>query len=94
MSTVVVPTSAALGRPFLFDDEDADPVVGIVSTAPKQQSAADWVLQSAIKNHNSKIPPASITPASRLDIILADQESFPFWSFSHKSTRWERDESW
>ena len=72
MSTVVVPTSAALGRPFLFEDDDA-PGVSILSTAPKQQSAADWVLQSAINNQNSKIPPASITPASRLEIRPAPE---------------------
>ena len=72
MSTVVVSTSAALGRPFLFDDDDARGV-GILSTAPKQQSAAGWVLQSAINNQNSKFPPASITPASRLEIRPAPE---------------------
>ncbi len=72
MSTVVVSTSAALGRPFLFEDDDA-PGVGILSTAPKQQSAADWVLQSAINNQKSKIPPASITRASRLEIRPAPE---------------------
>ncbi len=72
MSTVVVSTSAALGRPFLFEDDDA-PGVGILSTAPKQQSAADWVLQSAINNQKSKITPASITRASRLEIRPAPE---------------------
>ncbi|HKF06737.1 MAG TPA: hypothetical protein VKB49_30750 [Candidatus Sulfotelmatobacter sp.] len=72
MSTVVVSTSAALGRPFLFDDDDA-PGAGIPSTAPKQQSAAALVLQSAINHQNSKIPPASITPASRLEIRPAPE---------------------
>src|SRR5262252_8900993 len=72
MSTVVVSTSAALGRPFLFDDDDA-PGVGILSTAPKQQSAADWVFQSAINNQNSKVPLASIIPASRLEIRSAPE---------------------
>ncbi len=57
MSSAVVSTSAALGRPFVFDP-DADPEVR---------------LQSTIKNQQSKIPPASVTPASRLAIRPAPE---------------------
>ena len=49
MSSAVVSTSAALGRPFVFDDE-----------------------MSAIKKH-SKITPASVIPASRLEIRPAPE---------------------
>ncbi len=64
MSSLVVSTSAALGRPFVFDSE-ADPEV---RSSDSQDSAIARIYQSTVKNRQSKIPPASITPASRLDI--------------------------
>ncbi len=56
MSSAVVSTSAAPGRPFVLDVPDSN-----VGTARREQ-----LLQSTI-NHQ-KIPPSSITPASQLEI--------------------------
>ena len=82
MSSAVVSTSAALGRPFVFDD-DAEPEVGASSGSPAledQPSGCPHInlpspvlLQSTIKNQKSKIPPARVTPASQLDIRPAPE---------------------
>ncbi|HEV2400059.1 MAG TPA: hypothetical protein VGS27_24180 [Candidatus Sulfotelmatobacter sp.] len=68
MSSAVVPTSAALGRPFLFDAEsEADVRLGTdKKPSAGQQSVAAQVLQSTIKNQQSTIP--YVTPASQLGI--------------------------
>ncbi len=74
MSSAVVSTSAALGRPFVFDEE-ADAEVRPVSSAHKkpaiQESAVARFFQSAIKNQQSTM--ALVTPASRLDIRPAPE---------------------
>jgi hypothetical protein len=71
MSSAVVSTSAALGRPFLFDDdpeakvrpEQVRPVSGAKKPAHTQESAIASI-QSTIKNQQSTI---SLTPASQLE---------------------------
>jgi len=82
MSSAVVSTSAALGRPFVFDDEAE---LGMSSSA--RRAALDRTaegscphinpslarVQSAIKNQQSKISPASVTPASQLEIRPAPE---------------------
>ena len=86
MSSAVVPTSAALGRPFLFDDDpDAvgAPVLAAVARSAKvavlpedlkkpagKQSAVAQFVQSTINNQKSTIP---LTPASRLEIRPAPE---------------------
>jgi hypothetical protein len=83
MSSAVVSTSAAHGRPFLFD-ADPKPKVGShvthVGTAaigcPVERSSTelrDDVLESTIKNQPSKILPSSVVPASRLEIRPAPE---------------------
>jgi hypothetical protein len=86
MSSAVVSTSAALGRPFVFDDEPdpglpsnqqaleySNAPVGTASPCPVERSSTAWNLfQSAIKKQ-SKITPASVTPASRLEIRPAPE---------------------
>ena len=73
MSSAVVSTSAAPGRPFVFDVK-AVPEVSLPAGDNRQdqmgtqESPIARVLQSTIKNPHSKIPPASVTPASQLDI--------------------------
>ena len=78
MSSVVVSTSAALGRPFLFD-ADAEPEVGSLSTDPKkpsgretssQESLIAGISQSKIGSRQSAIP---LAPASRLEIRPAPE---------------------
>ena len=82
MSSAVVSTSAALGRPIVFDDETVPEVSSSVSPhcggqaedqAEAQESPIARVLQSAISNQKSKIPPARVTPASQLDIRPAPE---------------------
>jgi len=78
MSSAVVSTSAALGRPFVFDGEAVPDVCSLVDVnrqdpADSNESPIARVLQSTIKNQQSKIPPASVTPASRLDIRPAPE---------------------
>jgi hypothetical protein len=85
MSSAVISTSAALGRPFLFA-ADAEPEVGWkahVGTAlqacpersrracPVERSSPEHqrdLLPCALNLPQSKFPPASIAPASRLEI--------------------------
>ena len=78
MSSAVVSTSAALGRPFVFDGED-EPEMGslaTVSRASLDRTAEGGcphisIFQSTIKNQQSKILP--ITSASQLDIRPAPE---------------------
>ncbi|MGE5055618.1 MAG: hypothetical protein ACM3WP_15780 [Acidobacteriota bacterium] len=68
MSSAVVSTSAALGRPFLFD---ADPEPPVCPQDPKKlahtrESVISQVLQSTLKKQSSTS--AVVTPASRLEI--------------------------
>lgn len=58
MSSAVVSTSAALGRPFIFD-ADPEPEVGSASAIHIGQKPAAKVLHSTIKNQQSTILPAS-----------------------------------
>ena len=85
MSSAVISTSAALGRPFLFD-VDAEPEAGLKApggTAPQacpERSRRGCPLEPSSPEHRrdllsctlnipqSKLPPASIAPASRLEI--------------------------
>ncbi len=78
MSSAVVSTSAALGRPFAFDDEAVPDACSLVGgnrqdQADTNESPIARVLQSTIKNQQSKIPPASVTPASQLEIRPAPE---------------------
>jgi recA bacterial DNA recombination protein len=68
MSSAVVSTSAALSRPFVFD-EDSEGLVGTAalgSLVERSSTTRRQHLQSTI--NNSKISPSSITTASRLEI--------------------------
>jgi hypothetical protein len=72
MSSAVVSTSAALGRPFLFDAE-SEPEVRSAAGAKKPANAESAIVQivhSTIKNQQSAI---SLTPASRLGIRPAPE---------------------
>ncbi|HUA14195.1 MAG TPA: hypothetical protein VMG31_02790 [Verrucomicrobiae bacterium] len=84
MSSAVISTSAASGRPFLFDAETVPETGSVPTNSPileyskahagsavldgmEHGPKACWRhLQSAI--NQQRIPPASITPASRLEI--------------------------
>ena len=83
MSSAVVSTSAAHGRPFIFDDEaeaevyaekvcpePARPFPGAKKPASPESDLAQLV-QSTIKNQQSSIP--LVTPASRLEIRPAPE---------------------
>ncbi|MFZ0733340.1 MAG: hypothetical protein WAM79_13515 [Candidatus Sulfotelmatobacter sp.] len=65
MSSAVVSTSAALGRPFIFD-ADPEPEVGSASAEQLRQKPVAKVLYSTIKNQKSTLP--LVTPASQLAI--------------------------
>ena len=69
MSCAVVSTSAARGRPFLFDVEskpEVCPTSGAKKLAGTQDSRLAQVFHSTINNQKSKI--LNIIPASRLEI--------------------------
>jgi hypothetical protein len=71
MSSAVVSTSAALGRPFLFDSDPEPQACPKDAKKPaRRDSVISQVLQSTIKNQQSTIP---ITPASRLEIRPAPE---------------------
>jgi len=81
MSSAVVSTPAAQGRPFAFD-ADADPEVCAPSSVqrpeldrirPADQESPIARLQSTINHKQSKIPPARVTPASQLEIRPAPE---------------------
>ncbi|HXJ88568.1 MAG TPA: hypothetical protein VMS18_17235 [Candidatus Binatia bacterium] len=75
MSSAVVSTSAALGRPFLFDDE-SDYVGTAAFGCPVEQSSTESrrdLHQPTLNNPRSKLLPASVTPASRLGIRPAPE---------------------
>ena len=66
MSSAVVSTSAALGRPFLFDADPKSDVHPLsIDKKPSSQALITQVFPSTIKNQ-SAIP--LVTPASRLEI--------------------------
>ena len=66
MSSAVVSTSAALGRPFVFDEERDPEAHSLATCTHGGQAALDSTLPT--RNQPSKIPPAGVTPASRLSI--------------------------
>jgi recombination protein RecA len=84
MSSAVFSTSAAQGRPFVFEDE-AEAVEANASRAALDRTAEGGRphinlqeariarVQSAIKNQKTKILPARVTPASQLDIRPAPE---------------------
>jgi recA bacterial DNA recombination protein len=81
MSSAVVSTPAAQGRPFVFD-ADADPEVYAASSVHRRElykvQSADQEspiarLQSTINHQPSKILPARVTPASQLEIRPAPE---------------------
>jgi recombination protein RecA len=84
MSSAVFSTSAAQGRPFVFEDE-AEAVEANASRAALDRTAEGGCphinlqetriarVQSAIKNQKTKILPARVTPASQLDIRPAPE---------------------
>ncbi len=76
MSSAMVSTPAALGRPFAFDDADAGAEVCPSSANMKkpalQESAVARIVQSSISNQKSKIL-ATVTPASQLEIRPAPE---------------------
>ena len=68
MSSAVISTSAALGRPFIFDEETESKVCqdpGEKKPARKHAAELADLVQSTIKNQQSAVP---LTPASRLEI--------------------------
>ena len=78
MSSAVVSTSAALGRPFVFDDDTATDVCTLPSANREEpagvpESSVVRLCRAALKTQQSKIPPARVTPASRLEIRPAPE---------------------
>ncbi len=77
MSSAVVSTSAALGRPFVFDGEEVPAERTRSGGNRREQAEAQESpierLQSALQNQQSKIPPASLTAASRLTLRPAPE---------------------
>ena len=72
MSSAVVSTSAAPGRHFLFDAESEAHLGTAAIGCPVERSST--TRQHLLSTINSpKIPPASITPASRLEIRPAPE---------------------
>jgi len=72
MSSAVVSTPAALGRPFVFED-DAEPEVRSLAESREHAGILGRVFQSAINNQKSAIALAGVTPASRLEIRPAPE---------------------
>jgi recombination protein RecA len=78
MSSAVVSTTAALGRPFVFDAKvDAEACAPVSAhrgeRAEVQESSIARLCQSVIKNQQSRIPPAGVTRASRLSLRPAPE---------------------
>jgi hypothetical protein len=75
MSTVVVSTSAALGRPFVFDDV-YDPEVPQDSCGDSRPRLSSRAKLDGNASSPAKILPSSVTPASRLAIRPAPEMAF------------------
>lgn len=73
MSSAVLSTTAALGRPFVFDEEVDPAVRSFTDNTAEMPDAPIARFQSTIKNQQSRIPPASVVPASRLEIRPAPE---------------------
>ena len=76
MSSAVISTSAALGRPFIFDAESEPEVCSPSSPSlcgDSRPRLSAQVLHSTIKNQPSKIPPGSVLSASQLGIRPAPE---------------------
>src|SRR5256885_13740524 len=92
MSSAVVSTPAALGRPFVFEDEAELVDLASARRAPLDRTAEGGCphiklphgkqglqesslarVQFALKSQKSKISPATITPASQLEIRPAPE---------------------
>ncbi|MGC1451293.1 MAG: hypothetical protein WA830_14790 [Candidatus Sulfotelmatobacter sp.] len=78
MSSAVVSTSAALGRPFVFADDTATDVCPLPSAHREEhagvpESSVVRLCRAALQTQQSKIPPARVTPASRLEIRPAPE---------------------
>jgi recombination protein RecA len=68
MSSAVVSTSAAQGRPFVFDDEaEAEASCGDSRPRLSGRAQLDW------RSPTSKILPSAVTPASRIEIRPAPE---------------------
>src|SRR5579862_8873676 len=72
MSSAVVSTSAALGRPFVFDD-DAEPEVGSLQGSCGGVEGSGRAKLDANNRPAAKILPSSVVPASRLSIRPAPE---------------------
>jgi hypothetical protein len=72
MSSAVVSTSAALGRPFVFEDE-AEPKVGPLQSSCGGVEGANRAKLDANNRPAAKILPSSVVPASRLSIRPAPE---------------------
>jgi len=78
MSSAVVSTSAARGRPFFFDD-DAEGELGSLASAGRAsldrtaEGGCPHINLPASKIQPSKILPSAVTPASRLEIRAAPE---------------------
>ncbi len=72
MSSAVVSTSAALGRPFLFDADPEPPVCpqDAKTLVHTRESVISQVLQSTLKKQSAS---AVVTPASRLEMRPAPE---------------------
>jgi hypothetical protein len=72
MSSAVVSTSAAPGRPFLFD-ESASPVGPAAPGCPVERSSTSCEQHLLSTIQSIKLPPATITRASHLEIRPAPE---------------------
>jgi len=72
MSSAVVSTSAALGRPFVFEDE-AEPKVGPLQSSCGGVEGSGRAKLDANNRPAAKILPSSVVPASRLSIRPAPE---------------------
>jgi hypothetical protein len=73
MSSAVVSTSAAPGRPFLFDVESASPGETAAPGCPVERSSTSCEQELPSTVNRQKLPPATITRASHLAIRPAPE---------------------
>jgi hypothetical protein len=73
MSSAVVSTSAARGRPFLFDVESASHGETAAPGCPVERSSTSCEQHLPSTVNSQKLPPATITRASHLEIRTAPE---------------------